>query len=85
MQPGAGNAQEVEGLLNQAAVRGPEEYLYLFARMVAKGNYSMIGIARVLFNYAGDPVGVERLGIVLEPEEPYEKRSDGMAVVNTKG
>ena len=29
------------------------------------------------FNDAGDPVGVERLGIALEPEADYERRSDG--------
>jgi predicted GH43/DUF377 family glycosyl hydrolase len=77
MKPEPGNALEVEGVLNPAAVRGPDGHLYLFPRMVAKGNYSRIGIARVLFNDAGDPVGVERLGIALEPEEPYEKRPGG--------
>ncbi len=45
--------------------------------MVAKGNYSRIGIARVKFNEAGDPVGVERLGIALEPEADYELRPGG--------
>jgi hypothetical protein len=34
---------------------------------VAQGNFSRIGIARVLFNKAGDPTGAERLGIALEP------------------
>ena len=29
------------------------------------------------FNEAGDPVGVERLGIALEPEADYERRPDG--------
>ena len=46
-------------------------------RLVARGNYSRIGIARVKFNEAGDPVGVERLGIALEPEADYELRPDG--------
>lgn len=41
------------------------------------GNYSRIGIARVRFNAAGDPIGVERLGIALEPEADYELRSSG--------
>ena len=45
--------------------------------LVARGNYSRIGIARVIFNQAGDPCGVERLGIALEPEADYERRSDG--------
>ena len=77
MEPEPGNPMEVEGVLNPAAVRGPDGKLYLFPRMVAKGNYSRIGIARVLFNDAGDPTGVERLGIALEPETDYELRSDG--------
>ncbi|MEO6848426.1 MAG: glycosidase [Chthoniobacterales bacterium] len=77
MEPEPGNPQEVEGVLNPAAIRGPDGHLYLFPRLVAKGNYSRIGIARVLFNEAGDPCGVERLGIALEPETDYEMCSDG--------
>ena len=77
MKAQRGNFLEEEGVCNPAAIRGPDGQLYLFPRLVAKGNYSRIGIARVLFNEAGDPVGVERLGIVLEPEEPYEKRAAG--------
>ncbi|MDA8336462.1 MAG: glycosidase [Peptococcaceae bacterium] len=77
MEPEPGNPQEVEGVLNPAAVRGPDGELYLFPRLVARGNYSRIGIARVRFNEAGDPVGVERLGIALEPEADYERRPDG--------
>ena len=76
MQPEMGNPYEVEGVLNPAAVRGPDGELYLFPRLVARGNYSRIGIARVRFNEAGDPAGVERLGIALEPEADYERRSD---------
>ena len=77
MEPEPGNPQEIEGVLNPAAVRGPDGELYLFPRMVAKGNYSRIGIARVRFNAAGDPTGVERLGIALEPEADYELRPNG--------
>src|SRR5580692_1608958 len=77
MEPEPGNPQEVEGVLNPAAARGRDGELYLFPRLVAQGNYSRIGIARVLFNEAGDPSGVERLGIALEPEADYERRSDG--------
>ena len=77
MEPEPGNPQEVEGVLNPAAVRGPDGKLYLFPRLVARGNYSRIGIARVRFNEAGDPCGVERLGIALEPEADYERRPDG--------
>ena len=77
MEPQAGNPQEIEGVLNPAAVRGPDGELYLFPRLVARGNYSRIGIARVRFNEAGDPAGVERLGIALEPEADYELWPDG--------
>jgi predicted GH43/DUF377 family glycosyl hydrolase len=77
MEPEPGNAQEVEGVLNPAAVRGRDGELYLFPRLVAQGNYSRIGIARVKFNAAGDPAGVERLGIALEPEADYERRPGG--------
>jgi predicted GH43/DUF377 family glycosyl hydrolase len=77
MRPEPGNPQEVEGVLNPAAIRGLDGQLYLFPRMVGRGNYSRIGIARVLFNADGDPCGVERLGIALEPEADYELRPDG--------
>jgi predicted GH43/DUF377 family glycosyl hydrolase len=77
MEPEPGNPYEVEGVLNPAAVRGPDGHLYLFPRLVAKGNYSRIGIARVNFDDRGDPVSVERLGIALEPEAEYELRPGG--------
>ena len=77
MKPEEGNEFEVEGVLNPAVTRGPDGELYLFPRLVAKNNYSRIGIARVIFNKDGDPVDVERLGIVLEPTADYEKRPNG--------
>ena len=77
MEPEPGNLLETEGVLNPAAIRGPDGALCLFPRLVARGNYSRIGIARVRFNDAGDPCRVERLGIALEPETNYERRSDG--------
>lgn len=77
MEPEPGNDMEIEGVLNPAAVRGPDGALYLFPRLVAKGNYSRIGIARVKFDDSGDPCGVDRLGIALEPEADYEKRPGG--------
>jgi predicted GH43/DUF377 family glycosyl hydrolase len=77
MEPEPGNPQEIEGVLNPAAVSGTDGHLYLFPRLVAQGNYSRIGIARVIFNAGGDPSGVERLGIALEPEADYERRPEG--------
>jgi predicted GH43/DUF377 family glycosyl hydrolase len=77
IEPEPGNANEAWGILNPAATRGPDGHLYLFPRLVAKGNYSRIGIARVQFDAQGEPCGIERLGIALEPEMPYELRPDG--------
>lgn len=77
MEPEAGNELEVEGVLNPAVTRGSDGQLYIFPRLVAKNNYSRIGIAKVKFNDGGDPEGVERLGVVLEPETDYEKRPNG--------
>jgi len=77
MKPEVGNELEVEGVLNPAVTRGPDGNLYLFPRLVASNNYSRIGIAKVIFNKEGDPVDVERLGVVLEPETDYEKRPNG--------
>lgn len=77
MEPETGNLLEVEGVLNPASARGPDGHLYLFPRLVGRGNFSRIGIARVIFNEAGDPVGVERIGIALEPEADYELRPGG--------
>jgi predicted GH43/DUF377 family glycosyl hydrolase len=72
MSPDPEIPEEVEGVLNPAAARGPDGELYLFPRIVAQGNYSRVGLARVRFNHRGDPEGVERLGYALEPSEPYE-------------
>jgi beta-1,2-mannobiose phosphorylase / 1,2-beta-oligomannan phosphorylase len=77
MEPQAGNPMEVGGVLNPAAARGPDGQLYLFPRLVARGNYSRIGIARVRFNATGDPAGVERFGIALEPKEDFEGGQGG--------
>jgi hypothetical protein len=68
--------REAGGVLNPAATRGPDGQLYLLPRLVAAGNYSRIGLARVLFNRRGTPVEVERLGVVLEPHAPDELNPD---------
>ena len=72
MEPDPDDPHEAWGVLNPASARKDGE-LYLFPRVVAEGNYSRIGIVRTLFAHPGDPVGVERLGYVLEPEEDYER------------
>jgi predicted GH43/DUF377 family glycosyl hydrolase len=77
MESQVGDPNEVEGVLNPAAIRSRDGQLYLFPRLVAHGNYSRIGIARVLFDGAGDPMGIERMGMALEPEADYELSETG--------
>jgi predicted GH43/DUF377 family glycosyl hydrolase len=79
MHPEADRPQEAWGVLNPGGVRGPDGTMHLFPRVIAEGNYSRIAHARVLV--ADDrPVGVERLGIALEPHEPYEVTQGGGGV-----
>jgi predicted GH43/DUF377 family glycosyl hydrolase len=75
MQADPAIPEEIEGVLNPAAARGPDGHLYLFPRTVGRGNYSRIGLSRVLFDDNGNPTGVERIGYALEPQEPYERRT----------
>ena len=44
MEPEPGSPHEVEGVLNPGVARGPDGELYLFPRLVAKGNYSRKGL-----------------------------------------
>jgi predicted GH43/DUF377 family glycosyl hydrolase len=73
MEPDPRDPREVEGVLNPAVARGTDGDLYLLPRLVAAGNFSRIGLARVIFNRQQEPWGVERLGVVLEPDQPYER------------
>ena len=70
MKP-SGDPREAWGVLNPAGVRGADGAMHLFPRTVAEGNFSRIGHARVRY-CGGVPAGVERLGLALEPREPYE-------------
>jgi predicted GH43/DUF377 family glycosyl hydrolase len=74
MQSDPSRPEEVEGVLNPGAARGPDGELYLFPRLVGRGNYSRVGIARVHFDDVGNPASVQRLGYALEPQEWYEVR-----------
>ena len=73
MRPRADDRFECGGTFNPAVARGPDGQLYLFPRCVGSDGVSRIGRCRVVFDTAGDPIGVERLGIALEPETPYEQ------------
>lgn len=72
MTPEEGNPLEVDGVLNPASGRGPDGEIYLLPRMVAAGNVSRVGLARVVVQ-DGVPVGVERQGVVLEPDRSWEQ------------
>jgi beta-1,2-mannobiose phosphorylase / 1,2-beta-oligomannan phosphorylase len=72
MSPDLHDPREAWGVLNPASARSASGTLYLFPRMVAAGNFSRIGIVRVEFDADGNPANVRRLGIALEPHEPYE-------------
>jgi beta-1,2-mannobiose phosphorylase / 1,2-beta-oligomannan phosphorylase len=73
MERDESDPREAWGVLNPASARGRDGELYLFPRLVAQGNYSRIGRARVVFA-DGHPTGVERLGIALEPKESWESK-----------
>lgn len=72
MTPDPDDPLEAEGVLNPASGRGPDGELYLLPRMVAAGNVSRVGLARVVVS-EGEPVAVERQGVVLEPRTRWER------------
>lgn len=72
MTPEEGNPNEVEGVLNPASGVGPDGRFYLLPRMVAAGNVSRVGLARIVVE-DGIPVGVQRQGVVLEPDRSWER------------
>jgi predicted GH43/DUF377 family glycosyl hydrolase len=78
MEPDPNDPNEVEGVLNPAGITAPDGTYYLYSRLVGAGNYSRIGIARLLRDPRGRPIGVERLGIALEPEASYELVGPGI-------
>lgn len=83
-QPLPDHPYEVWGILNPGGVRGPAGDYHLFPRLVAEGNYSRIGHARVTFDAAGNPAGIERLGYALQPGEPYERARMGGGVEDAR-
>ncbi|QNE48141.1 glycosidase [Glaciihabitans sp. INWT7] len=72
MSPTPGDELEAEGVLNPATGHSDDGTLYLLPRMVATGNVSRVGLARVVIEH-GVPVGVEREGVVLQPERSWER------------
>lgn len=72
MVPEPGNEFEAEGVLNPGTGHTPDGTLYLLPRLVATGNVSRVGLARVVI-VDGVPVGVEREGVVLSPDRGWER------------
>ena len=79
MSPEPGNPLEVEGVLNPATVRDAAGDVHVLPRLVAAGNVSRIGRARVIV-VDGVPTGVEREGIVLAPDRSWERADDHAGV-----
>jgi beta-1,2-mannobiose phosphorylase / 1,2-beta-oligomannan phosphorylase len=71
MSPDVREPFEVEGVLNPATAWNTDGDLLLYPRLVAAGNVSRVGRARVILD-DGVPRGVERQGVALEPDRPWE-------------
>jgi len=67
-----GDPREAEGVLNPASGRTPDGRVHLLPRLVAEGNVSRVGLAELVLE-DGVPVGVQRRGVVLEPDEGWER------------
>ncbi|TDX08507.1 glycosidase [Kribbella sp. VKM Ac-2566] len=74
-----GNELEAEGVLNPATGHTPDGQLYLLPRLVADGNVSRVGLAAVELA-DGVPVGVRREGVVLAPDEGWERGKNNAGV-----
>jgi beta-1,2-mannobiose phosphorylase / 1,2-beta-oligomannan phosphorylase len=72
MEPDPNDPHEAEGVLNPATAWGSDGSLYLYPRLVAEGNYSRVGRARVELT-DGIPTGVTRQGIALQPDRGWER------------
>ncbi|MDN4613349.1 glycosidase [Leifsonia sp. F6_8S_P_1B] len=75
MEPAADDPRQVEGVLNPATVQGPDGTIHLFPRLVAEGNVSRIGRARVVV-VDGIPAGVDGLEVALEADRGWEHGTD---------
>jgi predicted GH43/DUF377 family glycosyl hydrolase len=79
MTPQVGNELEAEGVLNPGSGHTPDGTLYLLPRLVATGNVSRVGLARVIIEN-GVPAGVEREGVVLAPDRGWERGANNAGV-----
>lgn len=72
MTPEPGNPLEAMGVFNPASGRTPDGRLHLLPRIVEQGNISRVGLVEVELR-GGVPVGVTRRGVVLTPDEGWER------------
>ncbi len=72
MSPEDGNPLEVDGVLNPGSGRDRHGEFYLLPRLVAAGNVSRIGLAKIIMT-DGVPTSVTREGVVLEPDRSWER------------
>lgn len=72
MTPDPDDPLEAAGVLNPAAGRTPDGRLHLLPRLVAAGNVSRVGLAEVVLT-DGVPTSVRRRGVVLAPDEGWER------------
>ena len=68
------NPDEAMGVFNPACCRDRDGRLLFYPRVVARPNYSRIGLADVCFE-DGEPVAVVRRGYALEPTEGFERNA----------
>lgn len=79
MEPEPDNLLEVEGVLNPGSGRDAAGELYLLPRLVAAGNVSRVGIAKINI-VDGEPSSVTRAGTVLEPDRSWERGATNSGV-----
>src|SRR3954453_15525027 len=79
MEPDPGDPLEAEGVLNPASGRTPDGRPHLLPRLVAEGNVSRVGLAEIELR-DGVPVGVTRRGVVLAPDEGWERGTNNAGV-----
>ncbi|HCA84036.1 MAG TPA: glycosidase [Streptomyces sp.] len=79
MSPHPDEPGEAEGVLNPASGHTPDGRLHLLPRLVSAGNVSRVGLAEVVLS-GGVPVGVERRGVVLAPDEGWERGRNNAGV-----
>jgi predicted GH43/DUF377 family glycosyl hydrolase len=72
MTPDLDDPLEADGVLNPGSGRDADGAVYLLPRLVAAGNRSRVGLARVE-TAGGVPVGVRREGVVLAPDAGWEQ------------